>query len=719
MLNGYDGFYIHPEPSIGLPALRMADGPVGIRNPGPSTAYPAGIALAASFDADLAFAEGSALGRDARARGVSFLLGPGVNLYRSPMNGRNFEYFGEDPYLASRIAVEYIEGVQKQGVSATVKHFALNNEEYDRHNIDSIVDERTLHELYLPAFEAAVKEAHVGAIMDSYNLVNGVHTSQSSELNLKLAKQDWNFSGVTMSDWHSVYDGLAAANSGLDLEMPEGQFMNCGHADAGACQWHTVRGDAQRQGAPHSARSRTYGMARSSVTCRLFRREDHASRAVARKVALESITLLKNSGDLLPLDATKLCTFAVIGPNAGQAVVGGGGSALVTPPAAMSVSEAMTAALPKTASCRGVIYSRGLPTNEEIFHSSKFANGIREQLFTTPGGTGAPASSQTRTTLEPSANPSKTPSAIQSGRWTADYVPQSTGPVLVFVALGTQDTVHLSVDGKEVLYLLRPEGYPVMSATVDGIAGKPLHLELSACLKENIEGIGLGVRPLSAMVSDEAKALATKADAVLLVAGYDPHTEGEGFDRSFSLPGGQDELIREIAARNKKIVVAVDAGGGFAMPWLESVPAVLHLWYPGEEGAPALVDLLLGKASPEGHLPISIERSFADNPTHDSYYPGAGSTPDHLVIHLTEGVFLGYRYYAGSNVKPLFPFGYGLSYTQFSFSNLHVDNTPQGYIVSLDVKNTGTRAGRDAVQVYVSRPLSHSQTSDGRVESIS
>jgi len=199
------------------------------------------------------------------------------------------------------------------------------------------------------------------------------------------------------------------------------------------------------------------------------------------------------------------------------------------------------------------------------------------------------------------------------------------------------------------------------------------------------------------MVSDEAKSLAAKADAVLLVAGYDPHTEGEGFDRGFSLPGGQDELIRDIASRNKKTVIAVDAGGGFAMPWLQSVPAVLHLWYPGEEGAPALADLLLGKADPEGHLPISIERSFADNPSRDSYYPGPGSTPDHPVIHLTEGVFLGYRFYASSTVKPLFPFGYGLSYTQFSFSNLHVDNTAQGVVVTLDVKNTGTRAGGDAV----------------------
>jgi len=703
MLSGYDGFYIHPEPSIGLPALRMADGPVGIRNPGPSTAYPAGIALAASFDADLAFAEGSALGRDAHARGISFLLGPGVNIYRSPMNGRNFEYFGEDPYLSSRMAVGYIEGVQKQGVSATVKHFALNNEEYDRHNIDSIVDERTFHELYLPAFEAAVKEAHVGAIMGSYNLINGVHASQNADLNIKIAKEDWHFNGILMSDWHSVYDGVAAANSGLDLEMPEGQYMTATKltpALANGTLSEATLDDKVRR--ILRVAIRMGWMDHPPVTASTD--EDAASRAVAHKVALESITLLKNDGNVLPFNSAKICTLAVIGPNADQPVVGGGGSALVTPPAALSVSEALSAALPKTASCPGVVYSRGLPTYEEIFHNSHFAHGIKEQLFSGPDGTGTPASTQTRSTLEPSPNPDNKLSPIRSGRWTADYLPQSTGPVLVFAALGTQDTVHLSVNGKEILSLLRPEGHPIMSATVDGVAGQPLHLELNACFKANIEGIGLGVRPLSGMVSDEAKSLAAKADAVLVVAGYDPHTEGEGFDRSFALPGGQDELIREIASRNKKTVVAIDAGGGFHMPWLESVPAILHLWYSGEEGAPALADLLLGKANPEGHLPISIERSFADNPAHDSYYPGAGSTPDHPVIHLTEGVFLGYRFYAGSTIKPLFPFGYGLSYTQFSFSNLHTENTAQGVVVTLDVKNTGTRAGGDAVQVYVSDP---------------
>src|SRR5216684_4933410 len=220
LLGGVDGFFIRDVSRLKLPRFRMADGPVGVRNFGPATAMAGGIGLAATWNPMLAERVGTELGRDARAKGVHFLLGPGVNIYRAPMNGRNFEYFGEDPFLASRIAVEYIKGVQSQGVSSTIKHFMGNNSEFDRHNTDSIVDERTIREIYLPVFEAAVKEARVGAIMDSYNLTNGLHMTQNSYLNTDVVRKEWGFAGLIMSDWTSVYDGVAAANSGLDVEMP-------------------------------------------------------------------------------------------------------------------------------------------------------------------------------------------------------------------------------------------------------------------------------------------------------------------------------------------------------------------------------------------------------------------------------------------------------------------------------------------------------------------
>src|SRR5580692_8002026 len=225
LIGGVDDFYIRAKEKIGLPRLKMADGPVGVRNYGPSTVF-GGIGLAATWDPELAQRIGAVIGEDARARGVHFMLGPGVNIYRAPMCGRNFEYFGEDPFLSARTAVAYIKGMQSQGVSATVKHFMGNNQEYDRHNIDSIIDERTMREIYLPVFEAAVKEAHVGAIMDSYNLTNGQHLTQNGYLNTDVVKKDWGFSGIMMSDWDATYDAVAAANGGLDLEMPSGAHMN-------------------------------------------------------------------------------------------------------------------------------------------------------------------------------------------------------------------------------------------------------------------------------------------------------------------------------------------------------------------------------------------------------------------------------------------------------------------------------------------------------------
>src|SRR5215213_11252415 len=226
MLGGTDGFFVRDLPRLNLPKLRMADGPVGVRNFGPATAMAAGVSLAATWNPELAERVGTEIGRDARAKGVHFLLGPGVNIYRAPMNGRNFEYFGEDPFLASRVTVDYIRGVQSQGVTATVKHFMGNNSEFNRHRTDSVIDERTMREIYLPTFEAAVREARVGAIMDSYNLTNGAHMTENDYLNREVAKHEWGFDGIMMSDWTATYDAVAAANGGLDLEMPSGKFLN-------------------------------------------------------------------------------------------------------------------------------------------------------------------------------------------------------------------------------------------------------------------------------------------------------------------------------------------------------------------------------------------------------------------------------------------------------------------------------------------------------------
>ena len=314
---------------LGIPAFKMSDGPVGAHIPPPSTAYAAGIGLAASWDRDLAVQIGTQIGRDARSRGAAFLLGPGVNIYRAPLNGRNFEYFGEDPFLAAETAVGYINGVQLQGVSATIKHYAANNSEYFRFTSDSVVSERALREIYLPAFEAAVRKAHVGSIMDSYNLINGEHATQNYHLNVEIAKQQWGFDGVMMSDWTATHDGVAAANGGLDLEMPFGWYMNektlLPAVKEGKVK-ELVIDDKIRRLLRVAYR---FGWMTHDPLDKSISRYNQQGRVAALQGAREGIVLLKNQGGLLPLDQAKVKTIAVIGPDAFPAIPTAGGSGQV------------------------------------------------------------------------------------------------------------------------------------------------------------------------------------------------------------------------------------------------------------------------------------------------------------------------------------------------------------------------------------------------------
>src|SRR5580700_2864218 len=338
LIGGVDDFYIRANDKIGLPRLKMADGPVGVRNYGPSTVF-GGIGLAATWDPAMASRIGATIGQDARARGVHFMLGPGVNIYRAPLNGRNFEYFGEDPFLAARIAVAYISGMQNQGVSATIKHFMGNNSEFDRHNTDSIIDERTMREIYLPVFEAAVKEAKVGAIMDSYNLTNGLHMTQNGYLNTEVAKKEWGFAGIMMSDWDATYDGVAAANGGLDLEMPWGKFMNRASllpaVKAGTVSEATIDDKVRRI----LRTAIQFGWLDRDQTDLSISLLNIAGNQTALEAVRSGMVLLKNDGNLLPLEKRSIKSIAVIGPDAYPAQPGGGGSAEAKPFTPLSYLE--------------------------------------------------------------------------------------------------------------------------------------------------------------------------------------------------------------------------------------------------------------------------------------------------------------------------------------------------------------------------------------------
>ncbi len=591
-VGGTRGFYVRAIPRLNIPELKMSDGPMGVRNYGQTTAFPAGIALAASWDTALVNRVGVAMGQDARARGVHFLLGPGVNIHRAPMNGRNFEYLGEDPFLASRMAVAVIKGTQSQGVSATIKHFLANNQEWNRHGMDSDVDERTLREIYLPAFEAAVKDAHVGAIMDAYGLVNNTHMTENSYFNTQIARKEWGFTGVMMSDWVATYDAVAAANGGLDLEMPAAKFMApdslAAAIQAGKVSQATIDEKVHRI----LRTALDFGWLDRPQLDPSFSIYNQQARQVALDEARSAMVLLKNEG-VLPLDRAKIKSIAVIGPDAYPAVVGGGGSSRTT-----------------------------------SFAPVSFLQGI------------------------------------------SDAVPAG---VAVYYAPGVQ---RLAGNDRNI---------PALTAQ-DALA--------------------------------QAVEAAKRADVVVLAVGFDPATESEGRDRTFTLPPGQDDLIKAVEAANKNVVVVLTAGGNVDMNgWVDQTPALLHAWYGGQEGGTALAQILFGDVNPSGKLPISMEKRWEDNPTHDSYYPAGQSsgtygnearpTTPAAQGHVTysEGIFVGYRGFDKSGVKPRFPFGFGLSYTTFSYGNLKVTPaTSAGGIpvtVTFDVTNTGQRAGAEVAEVYV------------------
>jgi len=371
LLGGVDGFFVRGVERLKVPRLKMADGPNGVRHYGPATTMPSGIALAAAWNQQLAERVGSEIGRDARSKGVHFLLGPGVNIYRGPLNGRNFEYYGEDPFLAARTAVGYIRGVQAQGVAATVKHYMGNNSEFDRHKTDSVIDERTMREIYLPAFEAAVREARVAAIMDSYNLVNGLHASQHAYLNNEVAKREWGFDGVIMSDWGGTYDAVGAANGGLDLEMPSGAFLNreklLPAIEQGTVSVATIDEKVRRL----LRTAVRFGWLDRDQTDLSVPRYNQQGRRVALEAAREGMVLLKNEGGVLPLDKAKIKSVAVIGPASYPAVPMGGGSGRVEPFAAVSFMEGLSNALGTSAN---VYHHRGLPTLGEWAEATKFVN---------------------------------------------------------------------------------------------------------------------------------------------------------------------------------------------------------------------------------------------------------------------------------------------------------------------------------------------------------
>jgi beta-glucosidase len=597
--------------------------------------------------------------------------------------------------------------MQAQQVIATAKHFAGNNSEFARMTLSSDIDERTLREIYLPAFEASVKEAHAGAVMDAYNLVNGTYMAQNNHLNNEILKTEWGFDGILMSDWGATHDGVAAANGGLDLEMPSPTFMN---RDA------LLPAIKEGKIAEATIDDKVRRILRKAIEFGFFDRPQsdagipsysQEGRQVALEEARGSMVLLKNAGNLLPLDENKLKTIAVIGPDAYPAVISGGGSAETKPFNAVSYLEGISNRLGTKAK---VLYAVDVPVLDEVFENSEFVtvpggeSGLKGEYFNNEEMKGTPALMRTDKHVhfdwgEGSFAPGE-PVDHFAIRWTGYFVPKETGDYKFFTS--ADDGVRLYV-GDEIAI----DDWQPHSQTLD-TAGR--HLEAGQAYKIRLEYfesvgsaiVGFGVTRAEAFIGRETRALAAKADAVIICVGFDAKTESEGSDRTFQLPGGQDELIRQISAVNKNVIVVLTAGGNVDMTrWIENVPAILHAWYPGQEGGTALAQIIFGDYSPSGKLPASFERRLEDNPTYKHYYPENGGSR----VRYSEGVFVGYRHFDRSGTKPLFAFGYGLSYSTFAYSKLSVTqpagNLNEPVSVSFDVTNTGHREAAEVAELYV------------------
>jgi beta-glucosidase len=694
-ISGVHAMSIRSVPRLGLPEIQMTDGPLGVRRDTPSTRYPAGAAAAATWNRSLAEKEGMAMGRDCRARGIHVLLAPGVNIHRVAMNGRNFEYIsGEDPFLASQLVVPFIRGVQGQGVVATVKHFAANNQETNREHVNVIIDERTLREIYLPAFEAAVRTAGVGAVMDAYNKVNGQHCTENEFLNIKVLKGEWGFQGVLMSDWGATHSLLGPIKRGLDLEMPSGIWMN---------QKNLLEALHSHRITEEEINDKVRRILRMIVQMQFLDRpqqdpsipeNDPASARTALEVAREGIVLLKNKNAILPLNSASTHKIAVFGVNADPGVPAGWGSSYLRPFYAISVLDGVR----HHTEAQVDYFDVGVGS----FQSSTFENpdrpdehGLKGEYFDNGNMSGTPVVTRIDQHIDfdwvnVNSLAARLPSKFTT-RWTGFIRPTVSG-THVFRARADSG-IRVFLDDTAIIndwpiHAARPE-----VATRSLEAGKRYRIRI-----EYRNSGGGGAIAQFGWASLEVPDSVRDYDAAIVCAGFDEGTEGEGFDRTFELPDSQNELISRVAEKNPKTIVVLNCGGNVDMrPWLKQVPALLHAWYPGQEGGNAVAEILFGQTNPSGKLPVTFEDQKEDNPAYRWYPTSDGGKS----VRYGEGIFVGYRGYDHNGVQPLFPFGYGLSYTRFEYSDLKVESEGDSIKATFSIRNAGDRAGAEVAQLYV------------------
>lgn len=701
------GFETRAIPRLGIPPLNMTDGPVGVRFH-KSTAFPASIALAASWDPALASRYAQAIAVEAKAEGRRMLLGPCVNINRVPHAGRNFESFGEDPFLTSRLAVDYVRGVQSERVVACTKHYAANNQEWQRDSISVEVDERTLREIYFPAFKAAVQEGGSRAVMSAYNKINRTWCSENSFLLNDVLKKEWGFRGIVVSDWGAVHSTIPTANAGLDVEMPDGKYLGGGLLlDA------VKRGDVKES----VVDDKVIRILRVIGWTGLFDDpqtpdpsaiNSAAHKNLAREIAAAGTVLLKNSGQLLPVNLAEIHSIAVIGPNAATARPGGGGSSQVVPFSSVSPLEGITARGGKTLRVR---YAQGcvVPGDIQPVEASVLRppggptgiQGLRGEYFANQNFEGKPALVR----VDPQLNfdwgdsfpAPELPKDHFSVRWTGTIVPPETAEYEL--SIRSDDGSRLYLNGALLIGNWGDHAGETRTQRVTMEKGKPYDLRI-----DYYENGGGAIMQFGWQTSvdrwlTDAVDAAKQSDLALVIVGTSGNIESEGFDRtSLDLPLGQNALIEAVLNANPRTVVVLTTGAPVLMPWVDAVPAIVQAWFGGEQAGPALADILFGDVNPAGKLPVTFLKAWKDSPAFATY-PGDGKT------FYSEGIFVGYRHFDKNNIIPLFPFGHGLSYTTFSYAHLavtpRVTDGKRACDVSMELTNTGTRRGAEVVQFYV------------------
>ena len=737
LLAGLDDWRTVPVERLGIPSITMTDGPHGVRanfeHPvrprDVSTAFPSGVSMAASWNTDLIRRVGAALAAETRALGCNILLGPCVNIVRQPLAGRNFETYSENPHLAGRIGVAWVNGLQSNGVGASVKHFACNNQEDERMRGSSEVDEQTLREIYLPAFEAIVTEAEPWTVMCAYNRINGVYASENAHLLREILKEEWGFEGLVVSDWGAVHSTAAPLHAGLDLEMP-GPARHFGEALQRAVELYQVE-----ESEVDDAARRVVGVVKrateQAATAGAGALNSREHQELAREVALEAITLLKNDSGTLPLSPDSLGSIAVIGPNAADLQAVGSGSSFVESPYVVSPIEALRAqyggsvTIEHEPGCDNYEVAPVIP-RELLTPTSGEGSGFLAEVFEGDSATGEPlvATPEGAGIWWGGGGPAGRDRyhvrlsgsfTVPEGGTYALYLESNVGSSLVLGgdAAASATGGQIVPEGRRIEYIPAvdpdaPAPRSRITVQLNAEAAVPLTVEATRDADDDFLAVAVRLERVYEAGEDDrierAVALARRCDAAVVFAGMAAGFETEGGDRPhMSLPNRQDELIAAVAKANPRTTVVLNAGSPVAMPWIDRVAAVMLAYYPGMEGGTALAQIVSGEVSPSGKLPVTFPLRIEDTPAY-LHVPGGRRT------HYGERLFVGYRYYDRRDLPVLFPFGHGLTYSECTLSEFTAPASidfpaelgSHGGIPPAGAASAGATSGRPSVAVTVS-----------------